>query len=163
MFRALIEFLISAVVSSSLLSKPDDRVLCIVLSSVDGAVSYFAHIFFSFFLAFLQLSYGFSLIKTYKLHCFYFILYSETTNRSEITVINNVYIWPQSLHFYMLQIYCLPNKFFSVDCLMISLNSSLELSRFPPCSPSFKGAILDSKLENVGPALSSLLCTGAYA
>ena len=25
-----------------------------------------------------------------------------------------------------------------------------ELSHFPPCSPSFEGAILDSKLENVG-------------
>ena len=33
-----------------------------------------------------------------------------------------------------------------------------ELSRFPPCLPSFEGAILDSKLENVGPTLSSLLC-----
>ena len=26
-----------------------------------------------------------------------------------------------------------------------------ELSRFPPCSPSVEGGILDSKLENVGP------------
>ena len=51
-----------------------------------GAVSYFTHIFFSFFLAFLQTSYGFSLIKTYKLHYFYLILYSETTDRGEITV-----------------------------------------------------------------------------
>ena len=39
----------------------------------------------------------------------------------------------------------------------------LESSRFPPCSPSFEGAILDSKLENVGPTLSSLLCAEAYA
>ena len=31
-----------------------------------------------------------------------------------------------------------------------------ELSRYPPCSPSFEGAILDSKLENVGPMLSRL-------
>ena len=38
-----------------------------------------------------------------------------------------------------------------------------ELSRFPPCSPSFEGAILISKLENVGPTLSSLLCAEAYA
>ena len=53
---------------------------------IKGAVSYFAHIFFSFFLAFLQTSYGFSLIKTYKLHYFYLILYSETTDRGEITV-----------------------------------------------------------------------------
>ena len=37
------------------------------------------------------------------------------------------------------------------------------LSRFPPCSHSFEGAILDSKLENVGPTLSSLLCAEAYA
>ena len=51
-----------------------------------GAVSYFTHIFFSFFLAFLQTSYGFSLIKTYKLHYFYLILYSETRDRDEITV-----------------------------------------------------------------------------
>ena len=51
-----------------------------------GAVSYFTHIFFPFFLAFLQTSYGFSLIKTYKLHYFYLILYSETTDRGEITV-----------------------------------------------------------------------------
>ena len=51
-----------------------------------GAVSYFTHIFFSFFLAFLQTSYGFSPIKTYKLHYSYFILYSETTDRGEITV-----------------------------------------------------------------------------
>ena len=71
-----------------------------------GAVSYFTHIFFSFFLAFLQTSYGFSLIKAYKLHYFYLILYLET------------YI---------------------------------------------EGAILDSKLENVGPTLSSLLCAEAYA
>ena len=42
--------------------------------------------FFSFFLAFLQTSYGFSLIKTYKLHYFYLILCSETTDRGEITV-----------------------------------------------------------------------------
>ena len=51
-----------------------------------GAVSYFTHSFFSFFLAFLQTSYGLSLIKTYKLHYFYLILYSETTNCGEITV-----------------------------------------------------------------------------
>ena len=62
-----------------------------------------------------------------------------------------------------------------------------ELSRFPLFSPSFEGAILDSKLENVGPTqsggggggggesegkslgtrlgptLSSLLCAEAYA
>ena len=51
-----------------------------------GAVSYFTHIFFSFFLVFLQTSYGLSRIKTYKLHYFYLILYSETTDRGEITV-----------------------------------------------------------------------------
>ena len=56
-------------------------------ATIKGAVSYFTHIiFFSFFLAFLQTSYGFSLIKTYKLHYFYLILYSETTDRGEITV-----------------------------------------------------------------------------
>ena len=49
-------------------------------------MSYFTHIFFFFFLASLQTSYGFSLIKTYKLHYFYLILYSETTDRGEITV-----------------------------------------------------------------------------
>ena len=53
---------------------------------VKGAVSYFTHIFLSFFLAFLQTSYGFSLIKTYKLQYFYLTLYSETTDRGEITV-----------------------------------------------------------------------------
>ena len=51
-----------------------------------GSVSYFTHIFFSVFLAFLQTSYGFSLIKTYKLHYFYLTLYSETTDCGEITV-----------------------------------------------------------------------------
>ena len=81
-----------------------------------GAVSYFTYIFFFFFLAFLQTSYGFSLIKTYKLHYFYLIQYSETTDRGEITVTNNVYIRPRHLHFPMLQIYCLPNKFFCADC-----------------------------------------------
>ena len=45
-----------------------------------------SRIFFSFFLAFLQTSYGFSPIKTYKLHYFYLILYSETTDHGEITV-----------------------------------------------------------------------------
>ena len=56
------------------------------LACFKGAVSYFTHIFFSFFLAFLQTSYGFILIKTYKLHYFYLSLHSETTNRGEITV-----------------------------------------------------------------------------
>ena len=55
-----------------------------------GAVSYFTHILFSFFLAFLQTSYEFILIKTYKLHYFYLSLYSETTNRGEITVTTTV-------------------------------------------------------------------------
>ena len=45
-------------------------------------MSYFTHIFFAFFLAFLQPI----LIKTYTLHYFYHPLYSETTNRGEITV-----------------------------------------------------------------------------
>ena len=54
---------------------------------VKEAVSYFTHIFFSFFLAFLQTSYGFSLIKTYILHYFYLILYSRRSDRGEITVI----------------------------------------------------------------------------
>ena len=63
------------------------RFITIVYESlVKGAVSYFTHIFFSFFLAFLQTSYGFILIKTYKLHYFYLPLYSETTDRGEITV-----------------------------------------------------------------------------
>ena len=53
---------------------------------VKGAVSYFTHIFFSFFLVFLQTSYEFILIKTYKLHYFCPSLYSETTNRGETTV-----------------------------------------------------------------------------
>ena len=57
-----------------------------MLLLLKGAVSYFTHIFSSFYLAFLQTSYGFSLIKTYKLHYFYLILYSETTDRGEITV-----------------------------------------------------------------------------
>ena len=42
--------------------------------AIKGAVSYFPHIFFSFFLAFLQTSYGFILIKTFKLHYFYLFL-----------------------------------------------------------------------------------------
>ena len=42
-----------------------------------------SRIFFSFF-SFLQTSYGFILIKTFKLHYFYLSLYSETTNRGEI-------------------------------------------------------------------------------
>ena len=49
-------------------------------------MSYFTHIFFSFFLVFLQTSYEFILIKTYKLHYFCLSLYSETTNRGETTV-----------------------------------------------------------------------------
>ena len=56
------------------------------IRNIKEAVSYFTHIFFSFFLAFLQTSYRFSLIKTYKLHYFYLILYSETTDCGEITV-----------------------------------------------------------------------------
>ena len=48
---------------------------------IKGAVS-FSRIF-AFFLAFLQTSYGFILVKTYKLHYFYLPLYSETTNRGE--------------------------------------------------------------------------------
>ena len=42
--------------------------------------------FFPFFLPFYKLSYGFSRIKTYKLHYFYLILHSETTDHGEITV-----------------------------------------------------------------------------
>ena len=57
--------------------------LCLTLK---GAMSYFTHIFFSFFLAFLQTSYGFNLIKTFKLQYFYLPLYSETTDRGKITV-----------------------------------------------------------------------------
>ena len=49
-------------------------------------MSYFTHILFSFFLTFSQTSYGFILIRTYKLHNFYFPLYSETTKRGEVTV-----------------------------------------------------------------------------
>ena len=45
-----------------------------------------SRIFSFFFLAFLPTSYGFILIKIFKLHYFYFPLYSETTNRGEITV-----------------------------------------------------------------------------
>ena len=137
-----------------------------------GAVSYFTHIFFSFFLAFLQTFYGFSLIKTYKLHYFYLILYSETTDRGEITVTTtftsglDLCIFP-CFKYIVYQI----NSFALIDFLkMISFDFHHlgaifrpELSRFPPCSPSFEGAILDSKLENVGPTLSSLLCAEAYA
>ena len=84
----------------------------------------------------------------------------------------NVYIRLRSLHFPMLQIYCLPNKFFCADCEMISFDFHHlgaffrpELFRFPPCSPSFESAIdlLDSKLDNAGPTLSSLLRAEAYA
>ena len=72
-------------------------------------------IFFFFFLAFLQTSYGFILIKTNTLHYFYVFLYSETTNRGAITVTECPY--PTLIFaFPMLQIYCLPNKFFCADC-----------------------------------------------
>ena len=37
----------------------------------------------------------------------------------------------------------------SFDFHHLGAISHPELSRFPPCSPSFEGAILDSKLENV--------------
>ena len=50
--------------------------LCLTLK---GAMSYF-------FLAFLQTSYGFNLIKTFKLQYFYLPLYSEITDRGKITV-----------------------------------------------------------------------------
>ena len=53
----------------------------------DQIAAYFTHIFFSFFLAFLQTSYRFILIKTFKLHYFYLPLYSGTTDRGEITFI----------------------------------------------------------------------------
>ena len=66
--------------------------------------------------------------------------------------------------------YSLPTKFFGVDRQMISFDFHHlgtffcpELACFPPYSPSFEGAILDSKFENVGPTLSSLLCADTYA
>ena len=131
-------------------------------------MSYFTHIFFSFFLVFLQTSYGFIQIKTYKLH--YFYLSPETTNRCENTVTTTFFIRPRSLHFPLLQVYCLPTKFFCADRYMISFDFHHlgaffrpELSRLPPYPPSFEGAILYSKLENVGPTLSSLLCAEPYA
>ena len=46
----------------------------------------------------------------------------------------------------------------SFDFHHLGAFSRPELSRFPPFSPSCEGTILDSKLENVGPTLSSLLC-----
>ena len=134
-----------------------------------GAVPYFTHIFFSFFLAFLQTSYGFSLIETYKMHYFYLILYSETTNRGKITVTTtftsglDLCIFPcfKYIAYQIVFLRWLLNdflRFLSSWCFFRP-----ELSRFPPSSPSFEGAILDSKLENVGPTLSSLLCAEAYA
>ena len=71
---------------------------------------------FPFFLPFYKLLMDSVELKPYKLHYFYLILYSETTDRGEITVTTTVYIRPRSLHFPMLQIYCLPNKFFRADC-----------------------------------------------
>ena len=41
---------------------------------------------------------------------------SEVALLGHRTVTNNVYIRPRQLHFPMLQIYCLPNKFFCADC-----------------------------------------------
>ena len=112
------------------------------------------HIFFSFFLAFLQTSYGFILIKASKLHYFYLPLYSETTNRGEITVTTtfisrlDLCIFPR-FKYILYQI----NSFamISFDFHHRGTFSRTELSRFPPCSPSCEGVILDSKLENVGP------------
>ena len=134
-----------------------------------GAVSHFTHIFFPFFLAFLQ-TYGFSLIKTYKLHYFYLILYSETTDRGEITVTTtftsgfDLCIFPCFKYIvYQINSFALIAKWYPSIFIILVLFFRPELSRFPPCSPSFEGAILDSKLENVGPTLSSLLCAEAYA
>ena len=46
----------------------------------------------------------------------------------------------------------------SFDFYHLGVFSRPELSRFPPCSPTCEGAILDSKLEIFGPTLLSLLC-----
>ena len=44
---------------------------------IEGAVSSFTHILFSYFLAILRIFYRFSLIKAHKLHYFYLLLYSR--------------------------------------------------------------------------------------
>ena len=94
-------------------------------------MSYFAHIFFSFFLAFLQTSYGFSLIKTYKLHYFYHILYSETTDRGEITVTTtftsglDLCLFPYfKLIFYQINSFALIAKWFPSIFIILVLFSS---------------------------------------
>ena len=56
------------------------------IDSIKEAVLHFTHIFFSFFLAFLQTSCGYILIKTFKLRYFYLLLHPETSNHGEITV-----------------------------------------------------------------------------
>ena len=110
-----------------------------------GAVSYFTHIFFPFFLPFLQTSYGFSLIKAYKLHYFYLILYSETTDRGEITVTTtftsglDLCIFPCFKYIvYQINSFALTAKCF----LRFSSSWCFFSSHFPPCPPSFVGTIL---------------------
>ena len=109
-----------------------------------GAVSYFMHIFFSLFLAFLQTSYGFSLINTYKLHYFYLILYSEITDRGKITVTTtftsglSLFIFPCFKYIvYQVNSFALIAKNYFVRFSSSWCFFCLELSRFPTCSPSF--------------------------
>ena len=117
-----------------------------------------------FFLVFLQTSYGFIQIKTYKLHYFYLSPYSETTNRCEITVTTkflsglNLCIFPCFKYIvYQLNSFALIAKWFGA---FFGQNYCVSHHNY---LLSFEGTILDSKLENVGPTLSSLLCTEAYA
>ena len=58
---------------------------------IKGTVSFSRIFSFFFFLAFFQTSYGFILVKTYKLHYFYLPLYSETTNRGESLSLQRFY------------------------------------------------------------------------
>ena len=105
-----------------------------------------SRIFFFFFLAFLQTSYGFSLIKTYKLHYFYLILYSETTDRGEITVTTtftsgfDLCLFPCFKYIvYQINYFALIAKWYPSIFIILVLFFCPELSRFPPCSPSFEG------------------------
>ena len=79
---------------------------------------------FSFlsFLAFLQTSYGFIPIKTYKLHYFYLPLYSETTDGGEITVTTTFTSGLDLCIFPCFKYIVYQNKFFCADCYMISFD-----------------------------------------
>ena len=91
-------------------------------NAVKGAVSSFTHILFLYFLAILRISYRFNLIKAHKLHYFYLLLYSRD-NRCAAKSLQFQRLHPASIFaFSMLEIHCIPNKLFCVDCRIISFD-----------------------------------------